>query len=309
MFWSRARQPPRNLHEPHSFGDRSESAVPFLLHAQELQAQLWSCLIAGRKECEYMADLKQTVDELYTSHSRRSVRFRYALILFDAVTIVFFISTAHLPHGPGIVFASRVTGAIILLDLLARMWVAEDRRFLLTRLYTLADIIVILSLFVDPLLQGNLAFLRVLRGMRLIHSYHLLYDLRRDSAFFRTHEDAVLATINLFVFVMVTSATALVFFIDATATSTPFVDAMYFTVATLTTTGYGDITLSTSGGKLFSIFVMVGGVALFVRLAQAIVQPQKVKFKCDTCGLLRHDLDAVHCKHCGEIVIIETLGA
>ncbi len=256
-----------------------------------------------------MTELKQRVTELYTGHARRSVRFRYALILFDAVTIVFFIATAHVPHGAGIVLASRVTGLVILADLLARLWVALDRRFLLTRLYTLADIIVIGSLFVDPWLQGDLAFLRVLRGMRLIHSYHLLYDLRRDSAFFRTHEDSVLATINLFVFVMVTSATSLVFFIDPASTETPFVDAMYFTVATLTTTGYGDITLATPGGKLFSIFVMVGGVALFVRLAQAIVQPQKVKCKCQTCGLLRHDPDAVHCKHCGEIVNIETLGA
>ncbi len=255
-----------------------------------------------------MDQLKQVVDRLYNGHDPSGVRFRYALILFDAVTIVFFISTAHRHYGPMLELASRITGVLILLDLSARIWVAEDRRFLLGKIYTWADILVIVSLFLDPLLEGNLAFLRVLRGLRLIHSYHLLYDLRRDSRFFRTHEDAVIACINLFVFVMVVSATSLVFFIDGTATQTPFVDAMYFTVATLTTTGYGDITLSTPGGKMFSIFVMVGGVALFVRLAQAIFQPQKVLCHCQKCGLSRHEPDAVHCKHCGDVVHIETKG-
>ena len=85
-------------------------------------------------------------------------------------------------------------------------------------------------------------------------------------------------------------------------------DALYFTVATLTTTGFGDITMSGPAGKLFSVFVMVVGVALFVQLARAIFQPQKVRYKCKECGLLRHDLDAVHCKHCGTRLKIETPG-
>ncbi|GAA6179240.1 MULTISPECIES: potassium channel family protein [unclassified Shimia] len=256
-----------------------------------------------------MEQLKVTVERLYTAHTRGAVKFRYALIVFDFVTILFFIATAHVPYDPVLVFASRLTGVIISLDLVARWWIAENRRFFLSRIYTLADIIVVGSLFIDPWLQGDLEFLRVLRGLRLIHSYHLLYDLRKESRWFRNHEDAVLATINLFVFVMVTSATSLVFFIDTTDSANPFIDAMYFTVATLTTTGYGDITLQTPGGKLFSICVMVGGVALFVQLAQAIIRPQKVRHRCGSCGLLRHDPDAVHCKHCGALVCIDTDGA
>jgi voltage-gated potassium channel len=54
---------------------------------------------------------------------------------------------------------------------------------------------------------------------------------------------------------------------------------------------------------------MVVGVALFVQLASAIIRPTKVRFKCPECGLMRHDLDAVHCKHCGETLKIETQGA
>ncbi|MBO9472526.1 MULTISPECIES: potassium channel family protein [unclassified Shimia] len=255
-----------------------------------------------------MDALKANLQVLYTAHSRGAVRFRYALIVFDFATILFFVAIAHAPHSAELVLLSRLAGVVIALDFLARWWIAEDRRHFLTRIYTLADVAVIVSLFVDPWLQGDLAFLRVLRGLRLIHSYHLLYDLRHDSAWFRQHEDTVIASINLFVFVMVTSATSLVFFIDTSQSTHPFIDAMYFTVATLTTTGYGDITLQTPGGKVFSICVMVGGVALFVQLAQAVIRPQKVRHKCQSCGLLRHEPDAVHCKHCGTLICIETEG-
>ncbi len=48
----------------------------------------------------------------------------------------------------------------------------------------------------------SLVFLRILRGLRLIHSHQLMRDLRRDSRFFRMHEDGVIAAINLFVMVV-----------------------------------------------------------------------------------------------------------
>ncbi|WP_170769450.1 potassium channel family protein [Ruegeria lacuscaerulensis] len=255
-----------------------------------------------------MAQIKKTLKYLYIGHDPVSVWFRYGLILFDAVTIVFFVATAHISHGPGITIASMFVGFLILLDFSARLWIARDRRKLFFKIYTLADLVVIVSLMLDPFLSGNLAFLRILRALRLIHSFHLLRDLRRDVQYFRTHEDAVIAAINLLVFVFVTSTAVLVFFIPEDS-QTPYIDALYFTMATLTTTGFGDITLDTPGGKLISVFIMVVGVALFVRLAQAIFMPQKVRHKCRSCGLYRHDPDAVHCKHCGEVLRIETGGA
>jgi voltage-gated potassium channel len=255
-----------------------------------------------------MTGLKRFVRMLYIGRGPVSVWFRYGLILFDLTTIVFFVSTAPLEHGPGLTGASVLVGLIILLDLAARLWIARDRWALLRKVYTIADIVVVGSLLLDPFLEGNLAFLRILRALRLIHSYHLLHDLRRDSQFFRTHEDAVIAAVNLMVFVFATSTAVLVYFIPENS-QTPYIDALYFTMATLTTTGFGDITLASPAGKLFSVFIMVVGVALFVRLAQAIFMPQKVRHKCRGCGLFRHDPDAVHCKHCGGLLKIETGGA
>jgi len=256
-----------------------------------------------------MKEFHRTIRLLYTGQSQRARRFRYGLIIFDALTIVYFIATAALPVAPATTALNMFLGVVIFLDLAARLWISENRRRELTRIYSLADIIVIGSLILGPLVSGSLAFLRVLRGLRLIHAYHLLRDLRRESLFFRRHEDAILAAVNLFVFIFVTTSLVFVLAFDEDAGSEGYIDALYFTVATLTTTGFGDITMTTPGGKLLSVFIMVVGVALFVQLARAIFQPSRIKYKCPECGLNRHEPDAIHCKHCGEALKIETEGS
>jgi voltage-gated potassium channel len=140
----------------------------------------------------------------------RSRRFRYGLILFDSLTInSIFIATAALPSTPVITAVNAFFGLFILFDLAARLWISTNLRKELTRIYTLADLVVVISLVLAPLMAESFAFLRVLRGLRLIHAYHLLHDLRRESAFFRKHEDAILAAVNLLVFIFV--ITSLVF--------------------------------------------------------------------------------------------------
>ena len=91
---------------------------------------------------------------------------------------------------------------------------------------------------------------------------------------------------------------------DTADGSVSFLDILYFTSISVTTTGYGDVTLPGVLGKLISIAIMICGVSLFVRLAQSLFVPSKVRFTCRTCGLMRHDPDAVHCKACGELLNI-----
>ena len=88
-----------------------------------------------------------------------------------------------------------------------------------------------------------------------------------------------------------------------------YADALYFTVTTLTTTGFGDITLQGTSGRLLAVMIMIFGVSLFIRLVQTLFRPQKVHYECPVCGLTRHDPDAVHCKHCGATIHIQTEGA
>lgn len=254
------------------------------------------------------AALHRSLRLLYTGTSRQAVRFRYGLVIFDIATIIYFIASATLARSQIVLALNLVLGALIAADFAARLYVAPNRRRLLWQPYMIADMVVIAALLLEPFLGQNLALLRVLRGLRLLHSYHILRDLRRDHPFVRAHEDTILAAVNLCVFVFVTTAIVYVLRIGHDGGAEGYVDALYFTVATLTTTGFGDITPSDATGKLLSVFIMVFGVALFVRLAQAIFQPSRVRYTCDDCGLNRHERDAIHCKHCGNELAIETDG-
>jgi len=92
------------------------------------------------------------------------------MIAFDFLTIAYFIAIAPLDLSQTIAALNSAIGILIALDLSARLWVAPDRWTMLRRVYVIADIIVLTSLFLDPVLAVDLSFLRILRGLRLVDS-------------------------------------------------------------------------------------------------------------------------------------------
>jgi voltage-gated potassium channel len=200
-----------------------------------------------------------------------------------------------------------VLGTIILLDLAARLWIARRPLRELFHPITLADVIVVFSLLA-PAAGENFAFLRVLRTLRLLRSYRMLARLRRDVPFFRNNQDVIFSVLNLVVFILVTTALVFETQVGRNEEIGNYADALYFTVTTLTTTGFGDITLEGTHGRLLAVLIMIFGVSLFIRLAQTVFRPHKVQYSCPHCGLSRHDADAVHCKHCGETLNIPDEG-
>jgi voltage-gated potassium channel len=137
----------------------------------------------------------------------------------------------------------------------------------------------------------------------------VLRDLRERWPFLAQNQEIIQSVLNLLIFLFVITALVYVLQHGRNPEISNYIDALYFTVTTLTTTGFGDITLVGSSGRLLAVVIMVVGVALFLRLVQTIFRPEKVRYTCPTCGLSRHETDAVHCKHCGQVLHIETEGA
>ena len=246
--------------------------------------------------------------QLYYGSSEQANRFRYLLLAFDLTTITFIIVSSFFRGEPVIELLDHVFGVIILLDFSARMLISTNRLKELLHPVGLADLIVLISLLA-PALGENLAFLRVARMLRLFRSYQLVDRLRRDFPFVRRNQDIIISSVNLLVFILVVTAIVFESQVASNPKITNYADALYFTVTTLTTTGFGDITLEGTWGRLLAVLIMIFGVSLFLRLAQTIFRPPKVNYTCRKCGLTRHDADAVHCKHCGEVIAIKTEGA
>lgn len=246
------------------------------------------------------------IRSLYEDNTIAGHRFRYALLGFDLLTIAFVVVTSFFEHSRAIEIIDLVIGVIILADFSLRMTVEKFPRVFL-KVATWADIVAIVS-FLAPIAGEGLGFLRILRTLRLLHTYQLLARLRKDVRYFRTHEEVIMASINLMVFLFITTGLIYALQFGVNPQIQNYADALYFTVTTLTTTGFGDITLTGTTGRLLSVGVMIVGVTLFLRLAQVLFRPAKVKQPCTNCGLQIHDPDAVHCKHCGETIFIETDG-
>jgi voltage-gated potassium channel len=243
---------------------------------------------------------------LYEGASPRAHTFRDVLFIFDITAILYVIVSSFLPANDVTEWVNRVFGVLVLADLMARIAISARPARELIRPLTIAEIVAAIS-FLWPV--GGGTFLRALRTLRLLRTYAFLQRLRGASRWFRRNEDAVVAGTNLFVFIFV--MTGVVY--DTQHWSNPhianYADALYFTVTTLTTTGFGDITLPGTFGRMVSVFIMICGVTLFLRLAQVLFRPNRVRFECPSCGLMRHDHDAVHCKACGNLLHIPDEGA
>lgn len=254
--------------------------------------------------------LKEFLKAVYHGKGKQLNHWRWGLIGIDVLLVLFFVVTTFIDHDPmprWLVLTDYGIGAYLALDWLARGWVAKDKVGYISTPLVLLDLLVILSLF-TPAITESFIFLRVLRTLRLLHTYHLLTSLRRESSFFRSREEIIFSGLNLMVFIFVVSALVYALQVRVNDSITNYVDALYFTITTLTTTGFGDITLSGTTGRLLAVFVMIVGVSLFLRLIQSIFRPRKVSYECPDCGLNRHDNDAVHCKHCGRTLQITTGG-
>lgn len=254
-----------------------------------------------------MASVKTFCREMLYGSSDEALRLHYVLIGMDTLIITYFVVTTFLPPARWMSFVDVGIGIVLLLELAGRIIADRDRVGLLSRPLAVIDIAIIVSLFL-PATVGNLTFLRVVRAMRLFRSYRVSDELRKHIRFFAKHGDVIVSAINLAVFIFI--VTALVFVLQQASNPAinNYIDALYFTITTLTTTGFGDITLVGSTGRLLAVVIMVIGVALFLRLVQTIFRPNKVHYECPQCGLARHELDAVHCKHCGDLLHIRTEG-
>lgn len=250
--------------------------------------------------------LRARLRALYHGSSPVAVRFRFAVLAIDLVIIAFFVA-APLLRGEGLIFyvIDYVIAAILAADLAARASAYSNIRDWLKKPIVWMDLFILATLLFPFFF--NLGFLRVVRLWTLIHSEFFWRTVGRRYDDTRV-EDTTKALASLITFVFVATGFVYTSFMGRHEGITGYVDALYFTVTSLTTTGYGDIILPGDWGRIVSILIMLGGVTLFVRLGQTLLRPHKVRFPCDQCGLQVHDPDAVHCKACGNLLCIPDEG-
>lgn len=253
-----------------------------------------------------LTGLRGHLHRLYHGQSRRAVRFRLAVLTIDFIIIGFFMAAPILRDRPGFLVIDFVIAGVLTLDLVARGLACPSFKTWLRQPSVWLDIFVLATLLV-PWWGYNLGYLRMLRLWSVIHSEFFWTTIGRRYDDTRW-EDVTKTVATLLTFLFITAGVVYTGFAGRAEGLHTYVDALYFTVTSVTTTGYGDVLLPGHTGRLLSIIIMICGITLFVRLAQALFRPNKVRYPCPVCGLTRHDPDAVHCKACGTLLNIPDAG-
>lgn len=227
------------------------------------------------------------------------------MLVVDFAIIAFFVASPLLRDAELFLWIDYSIAALLSIELAARALASTDIKRWLRQLPVIVDIFILITLLA-PTWLFNLGFLRILRLWTITRSGLIWRPLKKRGL--GAYQETIQAVINLLVFLFVVTGFVYTAFVNAENGISGYIDALYFTVATMTTTGFGDITLPGPFGKLVSIVIMIIGISLFVRLAQLIFRPAKVSFPCPQCGLVKHDPDAVHCKACGHLLNIPDEG-
>lgn len=229
----------------------------------------------GVQDPSALARLRDTLRKLYHGRTPAAFRFQMAAIVIDLAIIAFFVATPVIQQSPSFLWLDYSVAALVAADMIARLLASNDMLRLMKQPTSWVDAFILLTLLM-PSALANLGFLRILR----------LWSLSRSGSLWRHFEmrglkkwrEASHAVINLVTFLLVITGFVYTFFFRTGAGLEGYVDALYFTVATVTTTGFGDIVLPGISGKLTAIVTMIIGISLFVRLAQALFRPAKVFF-------------------------------
>lgn len=185
-----------------------------------------------------------------------------AVFLFMLETMSLGGTWAAIIHWGEIVLVS-----IFGIEYIGRMWVAKNRVKHFFNIYSIIDLIAILPILVNFI---NFSFFRIFRILRLFRMLRILRFQRmfkaKNTLFGQlTDTQIVVVRIVLTVFTIVFVSSGMIWAVENKINPGQFGtiwDALYFSVVTLSTVGYGDVTPLSSTGKVITVGMILSGIAL-----------------------------------------------
>jgi voltage-gated potassium channel len=226
-----------------------------------------------------------------------------ALVLLSSVI---FVSETY-PISPALKAALNAldTGIlfIFLIEYLLRFWCAENKARYFFSLYSLIDLLAVL-----PFLLGSadIRFIRIFRWFRILRLIRFI-EGRTIFGYVSSEDSATLTRILFTLFAIIFVYSGLIYQVEHSINPDEFktfLDAVYFSVATMTTVGFGDVTPVSEVGRFLTVLMILTGIALIPwqlgdLIKRLVKTANQVETLCSNCGLSLHDTDARFCKICG----------
>lgn len=184
-----------------------------------------------------------------------------------------------------------------------RFWSAENKLKYIFSFYGIIDLMAILPFFLGAV---DISFIRLLRWFRILRLIRFI-DQRFLFTSISTEDSLIFTRILFTLFAIIFVYSGLIYQVEHPVNPqvyTTFLDAFYFSVVTMTTVGFGDVTPISEVGRLLTVLMILTGVALIPwqvgdLIKRLVKNANQVETICTGCGLAFHDLDAAFCKRCG----------
>jgi voltage-gated potassium channel len=241
--------------------------------------------------------------------------FDVLLILSILVSVVMVmldsVSTIQKTYGPFLLAGEWFFTILFTIEYVLRLLSVGRPLAYATSFFGVVDLLAILPTYLSIIIPGAqyllvIRILRVLRIFRILKLVQYLGEARLLTQALRASR----RKITVFLFVVLTMVTifgSLIYLIeDPKDGYTSIPKSIYWSIVTLTTVGYGDISPKTNLGQLLSALIMIIGYGIIavptgivtVELAQAFKKKISTQ-ACPECSAEGHDPDAKFCKYCG----------
>ena len=184
-----------------------------------------------------------------------------------------------------------------------------------TSFFGLVDFLAIIPTYISVILPGTqyllvIRVLRILRIFRVLKLVQYINEARQLRQALRESRRKI--TVFLFtVLAMVIIFGSLMYLIEGPPNGfTSIPRSIYWSIVTLTTVGYGDISPKTGAGQFLASIIMILGYAIIavptgivtVAMAKGSALKKMSTQACKYCSAEDHDSDAKYCKYCGEML-------
>ncbi|HET9451624.1 MAG TPA: ion transporter, partial [Aggregicoccus sp.] len=235
-----------------------------------------------------------------------------AIALSVTAVVLESVTSVRARHGPLLRGVEWAFTLLFTLEYVLRL-VAVQRPLRYARsFFGLVDLLAILPTYAGALLPGahSLLVVRILRLLRVFRILRLSEFLGQaqvlGNALRASRQKITVFLLTVFTITVIMGA--VMHLIEGPAGGFESIPhGIYWSIVTLTTVGFGDITPKTVPGQMLASLLMVMGYGIIavptgivsVELAQATRAAAVSNQACPACGRGGHDLDARHCKHCG----------
>lgn len=233
--------------------------------------------------------------------------FIVVLIILNTLAVVTeTVDSLYEAHKQFFYITELISVIIFSIEYILRVWsCTEDPRFAggikgrITFMLTpgpLIDLVAILPFYLPLVMAFDLRFLRMFRLVRFLRFFKLgryMNASRIIIKVFRDKKEELVLGFVLTIFLIVVSA-SFMYFIEHDAQPEKFSsipETMWWSVATLTTAGYGDMYPVTVTGRILASFISILGIGLFALPAGILASGFSAEFK--------HTRHKQHCPNCG----------